>query len=61
VLPKIKKKYKIQVVGRWLTAVIIATQEAESRKIAGQSQPGQIVPEILCRKKPSQKRAAGVA
>jgi hypothetical protein len=32
---------------RWLTPVILATQEAEIRRIAAQSQPGQIVREIL--------------
>jgi hypothetical protein len=32
---------------RWLTTVILATQEAEIRRIAVQSQPGQIVCETL--------------
>jgi hypothetical protein len=31
----------------WLTLVILVTQEAEIRRIAVQSQPGQIVLEIL--------------
>jgi hypothetical protein len=41
--------------------VILATQEAEIRRIMVQSQPGQIVHETLSRKNPSQKRAGGVA
>jgi hypothetical protein len=45
----------------WLTPVIPATQEAEIRRIAVQSQPGQIVFEILSRKNLSQKWAGGVA
>jgi hypothetical protein len=35
----------------WLTPIILATQETEIRRIVVQSQPGQIVPEILSRKK----------
>jgi hypothetical protein len=46
---------------RWLTPVILATQEAEIRRIAVRSQPGQIVSETLSRKDLSQKRAGGVA
>jgi hypothetical protein len=46
---------------RRLTPVILATQEAEIRRIMVQSQPGQIVHETPSRKKPSQKRAGGVA
>jgi hypothetical protein len=46
---------------QWLTPVILATQEAEIRRSAVQSQPRQIVPETLSRKNPSQKRAGGVA
>jgi hypothetical protein len=41
--------------------VILATQEAEIRKIEVQSQPGQIVGKTLSQKNPSQKRAGGVA
>jgi hypothetical protein len=44
-----------------ITPVILATQEAEIRRTAVQSQPGQIVCEILPqKKKKSQKRAGGV-
>jgi hypothetical protein len=39
----------------WLTPVIIATQEAEIRRIAIQSQPRQIVCETLSRKNPITK------
>jgi hypothetical protein len=45
----------------WLTPAILATQEAEIRRIKVQSQPGQIVLETLSRKNPLQKRAGGVA
>jgi hypothetical protein len=44
-----------------LTTVIIATQEAEIRRIAVQSQPRQIVQQTLSRKYPSQKKIGGVA
>jgi hypothetical protein len=36
--------------------VILATQEAEIRRIEVQSQPGQIVLKTLSRKTPSQKK-----
>jgi hypothetical protein len=39
----------------------LATLEAEIRRIAVQSQPGQIVHENLSQKNPSQKRVGGVA
>jgi hypothetical protein len=41
--------------------VILATQEAEIRRIVVQGQPRQIVCETLSRKYPTQKRAGGVA
>jgi hypothetical protein len=40
---------------RWLTPVILATQEAKIRRITVRSQPGQIVHETLSRKTLSQK------
>jgi hypothetical protein len=46
---------------RWLISIILATQEAEIRRIVVRSQPGQIVCETLSRKKLSRKRAGGVA
>jgi hypothetical protein len=49
---------------RWLTPVILATQEAEIRRIAVRGQPRQIVFEILSRKKthpPKKADAGGVA
>jgi hypothetical protein len=46
---------------RWLTSVILATEEAEIRKMAVQSQPGQIVHKTLSWRKPPQKRTNGVA
>jgi hypothetical protein len=45
----------------WLTPIILATQEAEIRRIMVGSQPRQIVYETLSQKSPSQKRAGGVA
>jgi hypothetical protein len=39
----------------WLTPIILATQEAENRKITVSSQPRQIVCETLCQKNTSQK------
>jgi hypothetical protein len=45
----------------WLTPVILATQEAEIRRIRIQSQPRQIVCKTLSRKCTSQEKADGVA
>jgi hypothetical protein len=42
---------------RWLTLIILPTQEAEIRRIVVQSQPRQIVHETLSQKNPLQKRA----
>jgi hypothetical protein len=55
--------YETQIVARcqWLTFVILATQEAEIRRISFQSQPGQIVHESLSRKTLHKKRAGGLA
>jgi hypothetical protein len=46
---------------QWLTPIILATQEAEIRRITVQSQPGQMVPRDPILKNPSQKGASGVA
>jgi hypothetical protein len=46
---------------QWLPPIILATQQAEIRRIMVQSQPGQIAHETLPRKNPSQKRSGGVA
>jgi hypothetical protein len=40
----------------WLTPVILATQEAEIRRITVGSQPGQTVGETLSRKNSSEKK-----
>jgi hypothetical protein len=41
-------------------ALILATQEAEIRRISVQSQPGEILLETLSQKYPTQKRGSGV-
>jgi hypothetical protein len=41
--------------------VILATQEAEIKRIMVRSQPWQTIQETLSQKDPSQKRAGGVA
>jgi aspartate-semialdehyde dehydrogenase len=45
----------------WLTPVILATQEAEIRKIMVRSQPGQIVHETPSQKYPTKNRAGEMA
>jgi hypothetical protein len=45
----------------WLIPVILATQEAEIRRIAARSQPGQIVCETLSQRTIHKNRAGGVA
>jgi hypothetical protein len=47
---------EVQAGCQWLKLVILATQEAEIRRIAVQSQAGQIVLEPLCQKNPTQKK-----
>jgi hypothetical protein len=57
----VSTKSNIQARHWWLTPVILATQEAEIRRIVVQSQPGQIVHEILSCKYPALKMAGEVA
>jgi hypothetical protein len=45
---------------QWLTTVILATQEAEIRRITVQSQPREIVHKTLSQKNLTQKMAGGV-
>jgi hypothetical protein len=50
-----KNFFKILARHWWLTPVILATQEAETRQITVQSQPWKIVCETLSEKYPTQK------
>jgi hypothetical protein len=45
---------------QWFMSVILATQEAENRRIGVQGQPRQIVQETLSQKYPTHKRTSGV-
>jgi hypothetical protein len=40
----------------WITSVILATQEADSKRITVRSQPRQIFPKTLPRKYPTHKK-----
>jgi hypothetical protein len=51
----------IEDISWWLTPRILATQEAEIKRIEIPSQPRQTVQETLSQKNPSQKRAGEVA
>jgi hypothetical protein len=55
-----KHKATMRAGPQWLITVILATPEAEIRRITVQSQPRQIVPKILSRKYSIQNSAGGV-
>jgi hypothetical protein len=52
---------KLKAGGLWLIPVVLATQDAEIRRMEDQSQPGQRVSQTLFQKTTSQKWADGVA
>jgi hypothetical protein len=54
------KKYLYIARRRWLTPIILATQEAEIWRIVVRSQPRQIVRETLFQKTLHKNRAGGV-
>jgi hypothetical protein len=56
-LPHWWLSFNTQAGHRWLTPIILDTQEAEIKRIKVQSQPRQIVCEILSRKKPITKKS----
>jgi hypothetical protein len=64
-LTKIESLYPLNLLTfaryQWLMPIILATQEAEIRRLVVRSQAGQIVHENLSKKNPSQKRTGGVA
>jgi hypothetical protein len=49
-------KENVSARGLWLMPIILATQEAEIRRIMVQSQPGQIVPQVPIWKKTHHKK-----
>jgi hypothetical protein len=56
--PIVEQKFKnfFPAGGLWLMPIILATQEAEIRRIAVRSQPRQIVPQDPISENPSQKK-----
>jgi hypothetical protein len=60
-IEKLVTKNKHSARCRWLTSIILATQEAEIKRIAARSQPGQIVRETPSRKTLHKNRDSGVA
>jgi hypothetical protein len=58
--PQVQNPNTTQKKKRKKNPVILATQEAEIRRIAVLNQPGKIVPDTLSQKNPSQKRASEV-
>jgi hypothetical protein len=65
IIKNVKTKLKVSAGLWWLMPLMLATQEAEIRRITVQSHPRQIVPQDPIsknkKKKTSQKRAGGVA
>jgi hypothetical protein len=61
VIPRILKSLCFSARHQWLIPVILATQEAETRRINVRSQQGQTVPQDPISKNPSKNRAGRVA